>query len=303
MLNFGFFSPSECKVQRVVGTHESVHAKTLISILMGVRCEKGRIQQLQRAIDSILAQTYQDWELLICDDGSDSAIVDLLDHLAKLNPRIRLIREGTLFSLAPKLNACLRQAKGQWIARMDDDDISHPERLQRQIEFLHRNPNISFLGCYVKQMHSGKFVGMRKFPLLPTQRDFLFSMPFVHPTLMFRRKALEEVGGYDESSCCVLCEDYDLLLRMYNAGMIGANLPECLLDYSVDSLYIRRRKYRHRINEAITRYRRFYELRMLPGAWPYVIKPLFVGLLPLKMLNNFRDRRNNLGKRRKNLYE
>ena len=280
----------------IAGRHIDEHS--LISVIMGVRCGDERIDQLRRAIRSILDQTYSNLELLICDDGSSPAVLDALDYLIQDEPRVRLVRKGTLLSLAPKLNACLKQAKGHWIARMDDDDISHPERLQKQMDFLQKNPKISFLGTYVNRMYGGSIAGIQRFPLQPVPRDFLFSMPFIHPSLIFRREALELVGGYDESNRCVLCEDYDLLLRLYCAGRVGANLPDPLLDYSVDGLYTRRRKYRHRINETRTRYRRFHELNLLPGAWPYVIKPLLVGLLPVGIASRLRDMKNEFGNRR-----
>ena len=127
---------------------------------------------------------------------------------------------------------------------------------------------------------------------MPERRaDRDVDISYVHPTLFFRRESLDAVGGYSEDRRCVLCEDYDLLLRMMGKGMQGANLQEPLLTYTVPSTSKGNRKMSHRWNEAVTRYYRFKELGVLPGAFPYVIKPLAVGLLPACTLRAMKERR------------
>ena len=81
---------------------------------------------------------------------------------------------------------------------MDDDDISHPDRLQKQLAYLEQHPEIDFLGCNVNQIMDGRDLGVRCLPERPAVRDFLFTMPYVHPALLFRRDVLENVGGYRE---------------------------------------------------------------------------------------------------------
>ena len=106
------------------------------------------------------------------------------------------------------------------------------------------------------------------------------TQPYIHPALIFRREALEAVGGYTEGKSCVLCEDYDLLLRLYKKGFYGANLQEILLNYTLPATAKGSRNIVHRWSESVVRWKRFYELGVLPGAIPYVIKPIAVGLLP-----------------------
>ena len=113
--------------------------------------------------------------------------------------------------------------------------------------------------------------------------------PYIHPTLLFRREALAAVGGYSEEKHCILCEDYDLLLRLYAQGYSGANLQERLFDYTVPATAKGSRRMCHRWNEAVTRYRRFRQLGVLPGALPYVVKPLAVGLLPEPILRRWKE--------------
>jgi len=261
--------------------------KPLISVLMGVFYRKDDITLLKRSVESMLAQTVSDFELLICDDGSSPAAMAYLESAAGDDGRIRLIRRGDLFSLPVKLNACLREAKGEYIARMDDDDFSHPDRFEKQLAFLTAHPEIAFVGCFVNHWREG-IVGERLLPEYPTVKDFYFVQPFIHPSLLFRREALEAVNGYGEDKYCILCEDYDMLLRLYAAGYTGANLPEKLLDYTIPLTARGNRKMRHRWNESVTRWRRFRELGCLPGALPWVVKPLAVGLLPEGLLKRLK---------------
>ena len=103
-------------------------------------------------------------------------------------------------------------------------------------------------------------------------------------------EALEAVGGYSEDRHCLLCEDYDLLLRLYAKGFTGRNLPERLLIYTLPSTAKGSRTIVHRWNETVTRWRRFRELGVLGRAWPYVCKPLAVGLLPEHLLRRLKER-------------
>ena len=265
----------------------------LISVLMGVYHPSADIELLERSVHSVLAQTVQDFEFLICDDGSSHEACHFLENLAGREERLRLIRKGNLFSLPVKLNACLREARGTWVARMDDDDYSAPQRFEVQLAYLREHPEISFVGSNVTLRRNGQSAGEWRFPEYPTVQDFYFRQPFIHPTLMLRRDVLLSIGGYSEDKRCVLCEDYDLLLRLYAAGCAGANVQHPLLEYSLPATAGGNRRMRHRWNEAVTRYRRFRDLGALPAAWPYVVKPLAVGLLPegvLRRLKGWRCR-------------
>ena len=256
----------------------------LISVIMGVRHPEEDVSALVCSVESILQQTYQNLELLICEDASSRQAKDVLCRYAQSDGRICLIDGKAAETLAEKLNRCLKAAKGTFIARQDDDDVSAPERLERQIGFLLSHAEISFVGCNVELMQGGAFAGMRTFPEYPTPRDFLFVQPFIHPTLLFRKEALETVGGYCAEKRCDGCEDYDLLLRLYAAGMAGANLQKAYFQYSIPLPGQSKRTLSMRIRESRVRWARFQQLGMLPGALPYVIKPVLVGLLPNRLL-------------------
>lgn len=260
------------------------HEIPLISVLMGVYYRRDSTELLHRSIQSILSQTYHRFELLICDDGSTDAAKKEIDLFVQSDMRVRLIRRENLISLPEKLNACLKLAKGALVARMDDDDFSYPDRFEKQAAYLVQHSEIDFVGSNVRLLRNNEILGVRQLPVRPEIRDFLFVQPFVHPTIMFRRNILLEIGGYSEDKHCRKCEDYDLLLRLYEFGFRGANLQESLLDYSIPATAKGSRTMRDRWNEAVTRHRRFQNLGLLPKAWPYVIKPLMVGLLPESVL-------------------
>lgn len=262
----------------------------LISVLMGVLYRRESVNLLERSIHSIQDQTYSNWELLICDDGSTDVACRYLDKIAAQDERIRLIRGCKKTDLASKLNRCLSEAKGSYIARMDDDDYSYPKRLARQIIYLEDHPEIAFVGCCADLWRKDAVIGKRVVPEYPRVRDFYMTQPYLHPAMVFRREALEAAEGYSEDKRCVLCEDYDLFLRLYAKGCHGANLQETLLIYTLPDTVKGTRRMRHRWNEAVTRYECFKDLGLLPGALPYVVKPLAVGLLPERVLAQIKKR-------------
>lgn len=259
-----------------------------ISVIMGVLYRKSDVSLLRRSIQSILRQSWTDFEFLICDDGSNMQAISLIDELAERDQRIRQIRSGNKITLPEKLNACLKEAKGCWIARMDDDDFSHPDRFEKQLAVLQEHSEIDFVGCNVRLWREENIVGQRVLPEFPKIKDFLFVQPFIHPALLFRREALLTVGGYSEDKSCRKCEDYELLLRLYERGFRGENLQECLLDYTIPTTAKGSRTMGDRWNESMTRYRRFRSLNLLPRAWPYVVKPLAVGLLPEPIISRLK---------------
>lgn len=267
----------------------------LVSVLMGVRYCAADTAVLERSVASILGQTLSDFEFLICADGSSPEALAYLNTAAQRDGRIRLVAEPNALSLPVKLNACFRESRGAFLARMDDDDLSHPERFERQLRFLREHPEAAFVGCNAALVRGGTPVGMRRLPEKPTVRDFYMTQPYLHPALVFRRQALAAVGGYSTDRHCLLCEDYDLLLRLYAKGFTGCNLQEPLLDYTLPATAKGSRTMAHRWNETVTRARRFRELGVLGQAWPYVLKPLAVGLMPECLLAYCKKQHNKAG--------
>lgn len=265
--------------------------RPLVSVIMGTRYRREDTGLLKRALRSILDQTYRDIEFLVCENGSTNvAKVCLADYAAR-DGRVRLIGGEGADTLSEKLNRCIAEAKGSYIARMDDDDFSHPDRLEKQVDYLRGHEDISFVGCAVELERDGRPMGCRTFPERPKIDDFLMVQPFIHSALMFRREALEAVGGYCPAEWCAGCEDYELLLRMYEAGYVGANMGQALLTYTLPPSGQENRTMKMRAHEVKTRFVRFHTLGLLPGKLPYVVKPIAAGLVPRALRERIKRRR------------
>ena len=255
-----------------------------VSIIMGIynMGEKHTLTQL--AIDSILNQTYKDFEFIICDDGSIDSTYEMVRSLIDADSRVKLIKNDRNRGLAFSLNHCLSIAKGEYIARMDADDISLPNRLEEEIKFLDEHEEYAMVGCNLLYINNKGIWGERVLPEKPNKKSFLFSSPFAHPTMVMRKNILCELKGYKSEKITRRMEDYDLFMRFYAAGYKGYNLQKFLYKFREDNDAFKRRAYRYRIDEVQVRYRGFNALGLMPSAWPYVIKPLIVGLIPQYIL-------------------
>lgn len=253
-----------------------------VSVIMGVyRPPPG---MLKKAAASILDQTYKNLELLICDDGSNDGTDHILRQLADSDGRVRLFKHRHNQGLAAALNMCIAHAGGAFIARQDADDVSHPCRLQKQLDYLRKHPGLAYAGCNISYYDHNGIWGIKRYPAYPQKSDFLFAVPFMHGTMMFRREALINCGGYCSGKRTRRAEDYELLMRMVARGLYGGNLQQSLYDYREDENARSRRKYRYRIDETVIRAKGFQQLGLLPKGLPYIVKPLAVGLLPQSLL-------------------
>ncbi|HWT81645.1 MAG TPA: glycosyltransferase, partial [Candidatus Methylomirabilis sp.] len=193
-----------------------------VSIIMPVYNEERYVRQ---AVDSILQQTVSDFEFVILDDGSTDRTLEILQSYR--DPRIRLVTQANS-GLTASLNRCLPLVSGQYIARMDGNDISHPDRLESQADFLDSHPQIGLLGAAFLQVNQeGVAVKVYTYPIAdPSIRQALWSdCPFCHSLVMFRRECIDRVGGYRER--IGPAEDYDLWFRISERFML-ANLPRPL---------------------------------------------------------------------------
>jgi hypothetical protein len=186
---------------------------------------------LRKAVDSILSQTYADFELLVIDDCSTDHSAEILRSYA--DPRLRVVRNEQNIGLTASLNHGLRLSRGELIARQDADDVSHATRLERQVGFLKQNPHIALLGAQVRIINeTGSVLNPMGLYRCASEQgvvwQLLFGNPFVHSTVMFRRAAIVDVGGYDES--LRYSQDIELWSRVL-VNHRGTNLRETLLDY------------------------------------------------------------------------
>jgi len=211
-----------------------------VSVLMSVH--NGR-KYLAEAVESILKQTFKHFEFIVVEDGSTDGSDEMLKCYARLDPRIRLVSQENQ-GLTRSLNTGLSIARGEFIARMDSDDIAYPQRLEVQLELLRRSPELVCVGAEVELItEHGICLGPRHHP---REHDAIRASlltgdggAMTHPVIMFRRTALEKIGGYDEHFDTA--QDLDFYLRLSEIGKLE-NLNETLLKWRQHPDSVNRKK-------------------------------------------------------------
>lgn len=187
---------------------------------------------VREAIDSVLGQTFPDFELIVVDDGSTDRTAEIL--ASARDPRLRILRNPRNSGQTPSLNLGLDAAQGRYIARLDADDVAAPRRLEKQVAFMERHPGVGLLGTAVRLIGpAGNSGGMWVLPQEDLQIRWrsLLANPFMHPSVLIRSEILVQNGlQYDERFR--ISQDYDLWTRLLRHTR-GANLGEPLVSYRV----------------------------------------------------------------------
>lgn len=258
--------------------------KPIVSVIMGVYNQWDE-KILHDAVQSILKQTFTAFEFIIWDDGSHPDAAKLVQKLKDMDERIIIAGKEENRGLAYSLNECIRLAKGRYIARMDADDISLPERFERQVEFLETHPEYGWCGTSAELFDEQGAWGYRAMPEIPQMHDYFQYSPYVHPSVMFRAKLFDENEGYLATSETLRCEDYEIFMNLIERGQKGYNIQEKLFCYRETRESYRKRKVRFRMNEAKSRYRNYKKMGILfPIGWFYVLRPVVACLIPPKLL-------------------
>lgn len=197
-----------------------------VSVLMAVHNAE---KYLPEAIHSILSQTFTDFEFLIVDDGSTDRSPEIINGYR--DPRIKVVHNPDNLGLTRSLNRGLDLAVGEYIARMDSDDVSLPERLARQVAYMDANPRVGACGTWAKDVDSqGAVIGVRETPVgRDLERKYWRPSPLIHPSAMIRRGHLGSLR-YDERFR--YAQDFDLWFRIRDEHELG-NVPSHLLLYRV----------------------------------------------------------------------
>ena len=265
----------------------------MISVIMGIyNCEK----TLAAAIDSIICQTYQDFEFILCDDGSSDDTYNIARKYREMYPdKIVLIKNDENKGLNYTLNHCLKYAKGKYIARMDGDDESLPNRFEVEIKFLESHPEISILSASLHSFDDSGIWGERTFKERPEPKDVVKGPPFSHSVCMVKKEAFDAVNGYSDEKRLLRVEDHHLWVKMYSMGYRGANLPDFLYMYRDDRDGYNKRKFKYRINSAYVTVLAVKMLHLPKYYYIYAIKPILIGLLPYGIYNLLHKRKLNKG--------
>jgi glycosyltransferase involved in cell wall biosynthesis len=194
------------------------------------------LNTLGEAMASILSQTLDDFELIAVDDGSTDGTLELLQSWAERDQRVHVI-ERTHSGIISSLGAGLAACRADYVARMDADDRSHPERLAEQAKYLDSHPEVDVVSCLVsgfppEQVREGFRIYIEWLNSLVTdeqiKREIFVESPMAHPSVVFRKAQIMRVGGYQEQ---IWPEDYDLWLRLYLAECRFAKVPRVLLEW------------------------------------------------------------------------
>ncbi len=201
-------------------------AKPLISLILPAYNSE---EYLEEAIISILNQSFKNFEFIIVNDASTDNTQKIIKKYAQKDSRVKFIKNEIQKKIAKSLNIGIEKSSGKYIARMDSDDWAYPERLKLQFDFLEKNPDVVIVGGAIEVCDGNlKILNSRKFYLNNGDiRKHLFKFsPFSHPTIMMRREALNDVGGYDVF--LEVAQDYDLYFRLATIGAL-ANLKNTVL--------------------------------------------------------------------------
>jgi glycosyltransferase involved in cell wall biosynthesis len=185
---------------------------------------------VESTIESVLSQSYSDFELLVLDDGSQDATPHILEPSARHDPRMRVFRHEN-HGVGYTLQRGLSESRGRYVALIGSDDLALPGRFEKQVNFLETHRDHVFVGGHLQIIDSdGRVTGLRRYPASDRdlRRAMLLYNPFGAPAAMFRRDAALAAGGF--TSRFWTCEDYDFFLRLAGRGKM-ANLPEALVSY------------------------------------------------------------------------
>ncbi|CAL1240839.1 glycosyltransferase family 2 protein [Candidatus Methylocalor cossyra] len=208
-------------------------SQEIVTVLMPVYNAE---RYLRETLTSVSAQTLDQFEILVVDDGSTDRSAEILEDYRAHEPRLRILRQPN-GGISAALNAGLRAAKGTLIARMDADDLMFPQRLERQRDFLAAHPELGFCASFMEMIDAtGRTFGEYcPGPLttadLQRQMALRQAITYTHPTVMYRTALVRRLGGYDPSY--EPCEDMELFGRMILSGFPGLVIPEKLLKYRV----------------------------------------------------------------------
>lgn len=243
---------------------------------------------IAESIESVLAQTYTDWELIICDDCSTDNTYEIASVYTKRHPNIKLLRNEKNLGPGAARNHCIRHACGEYLAIMDCDDLSDPKRFEKQVVFLDAHPEYALVSVWAVMFDKDGVWRTLRYPLTPSKNKVAFISQFLYGGTLLKRSVVDEVGGYREGRDYAVGEDHDLFVRIYAAGHVGYNIPEVLLHYRFD----RNCNYKITFKKRIMMWKNSRNcVRMLGLPFWYRIRPykhLFSAFIPRPILKLLR---------------
>ena len=262
--------------------------KIRISVLMGIyNCAA----TLDEALESLYAQTYQGFKVILCDDGSTDNTLEVAQRHAAAHSNVVLIRNERNMGLNFTLNHCLEHADTEYCARMDGDDISLPDRFEKEFAFLDEHPEYDIVSGPMNYFDENGVFKVGKGYGEVKKQNFIHGSPICHAPCMVRTKAYKDVGGYTVDKRLLRVEDYHLWFKMYAKGYKAYMLKDPIYSMRDDRNAIARRNMRGKINQAYVKFIGFKMLKMPLWCYIYCLKPILVGLLPRPVYKYLHQRR------------
>lgn len=256
----------------------------LVSIIMGVyNCEKF----VSKCIDSVINQTYENWEFIICDDCSTDNTWEVLEQYQAMDNRIKIIKSKENKKLAFALNQCLKQCNGKYVARIDADDVCMRDRLQVQVNFLDSHPEYAVVGTAANIYDGERVTSIRHLKEVPTKDDAIFGPTFMHPTIMMRKEVYDDLGGYTVARRTERGQDWDLWFRFWTKGYKGYNLKKPLIQYHESENDFKKRTMKTAKMYFQTALYGYRLLHVPFYKYAYAFKPLLSAILPTKLVKKF----------------
>lgn len=248
-----------------------------ISVLMGIfNCA----ETLVEALDSLYAQTYQDFKIILCEDGSSDDTYAVAEQYAKSHDSIILLRNERNMGLNYTLNRCLEHADTEYVARMDGDDISLPHRFETEINFLDAHPEYAVVsGPMIYFDADGDFrTGTGKGEV--KKEDFIMGSPICHAPCMARTEAFKAVGGYSVGDRFLRAEDYHLWFKLFAAGYKLFMLNDVIYKMRDDRNALSRRTFKCRRNIAYVMHKGFKMIGLPWYTQIFTLKPILMYFMP-----------------------
>lgn len=249
-----------------------------ISLIIGVY---NGAEKLRESLDSVLSQSFTDFEVVVVNDASTDETSFVLNEYATRDTRIKIVTNEKNLGLTKSLNRGIGVSSGEYIARMDNGDISYPTRFEKQVAFLDEHKEYSMVGSFANLTDDASVViGQLRYPTKHDDivRKLIRHNLFVHSSVMVRRSALEEVGFYNEA--WKYAQDYELFFRMVQRGKV-ANIAEPLVSYRISEQSITKSKNKKQVMFAIrARWEAIRRGQYSIFATVFLISPFMGYLLP-----------------------
>jgi glycosyltransferase EpsE len=244
---------------------------------------------LVEALDSLFAQTYQDFKVILCEDGSNDNTYEVAEEFAKSKDNIILLRNESNMGLNYTLNRCLEQADTEYIARMDGDDISLPDRFEKEINFLDTHPEYAVVsGPMIYFDENGDFrTGTGNGEV--KKEDFIKGSPLCHAPCMARTEAFKSVGGYSVGDRYIRAEDYHLWFKLFAAGYKLFMLNDVIYKMRDDRNALNRRNLKCRKNIAYVMHKGFKMIGLPWYTQVFALKPIIAYLMPVFLYRYFHN--------------